>query len=172
MIILNTHNKFALEGLYRHHNVAVDQLRRVPHILEELHSSFVRLSGLEISVSELMACMLGLRKVGDLAKLGRNAKRLRSALSGLEPSDFEALQSIYLEMRVALDQYLIDEKLAKKLQASFFAATGKNIDCWQLVAAMTTKRKRGEWVRLTRTPPPTAKPFADIKEVVRKVANG
>ena len=120
----------------------------------------------------LIRYILSKRKTAEWPKLGKNALKLKSPLIGLEESDFEVLESVYIELGITLDEYLMQDAAATHMQQLFEHMTGKNIDQWQLVAAMTTKRKRGEWVKLKDITPPTAKPFSDFNEVIPKEANG
>lgn len=61
----------------------------------------------------------------------------------LKPKEWQAVDAIYLEMRIAADNFLIDRELRREFHGRFVARTGAHVPELLLTAAVIARRKGG-----------------------------
>lgn len=162
--------KLCLEGLYLHHGVATDQLRRIPAVLNAITGAFNRITGQETDAPTLHRYMVNRRKNKDWPCLGDKARKFSPPADEFDEDQIAVLEAIYIEINKTSDELLFSPKTAKLLSDRFAKEIGEIVPGHKLIAAIFQKRKRGEWacIREGVKKPAVAAPFSDIPIVARK----
>lgn len=158
--LLNLDEKPVLEELYVRYGVATDQLRRDQTALTNITNAFNQITSRDFSPGLLLRYMLNRRKAKDWAKLGSKAKKFESVKDLLSDYQLETLRSIYLEMDIPSDEFLINTDLKQAITQRFERLTRTKADGAILIAAIMAKRKRGEWVKIREV-----EGFEDIEQI-------
>lgn len=167
--------KSCLEQLYVQNAIPLCQLLRAPGVLDRIATSFNKLCDTKYEAGVLHRYMVNRRKNRDWPRLGKRARRFKSAYKLLTDHQLKVLQDIYEQLDITSDEYLFSSEFGRMLVREFGKRTGAIIPTSTLVAVVFAKRKRGEWVcireEIANENRSAAHAFNDLDEVERIFKN-
>lgn len=169
-IPLSPHEREMLKHLYLEFRTPSDRYKRLPQQLERFVRRWNALSERHDSPGEVLHYIVTKRKNGDWVTLDGDYERLQSM-----PDDFlsepewailgEVYESVVMTRDVGSDTLAFDDVLAREVGRSFAIRAGRVVHAGLLFAAIMTKRKRGEWLKLGRSAGKQDIGFNDIDEI-------
>ena len=156
-----------LKKRYLLYRIPSDQYKRRLRIAARFLREWNALSGRSDCWEDVIHFIITKRKNGEWVTFGDThllmAEPDWDTLTAPEWASLErAYREVVLAREVASDHLVYDQTLAAELARRFAALTGRSLPSMTLAALAMSKRKRGEWVRLT---PADGLGFSDIDEV-------
>ncbi len=157
-----------LQSLYLEFRIPSDQYKRRPRDAQRFLRRWNALSGRADLWEDVIHFIITRRKRKRWVVLGDDYIPLAEPdWDTLNVAEWTALECAYrkvvLAQDIASDNLVYDPLLAAALAREFAALTGRSLPSAILIALVMSKRKRGEWARLTPTPEGIG--FSDMDEV-------
>jgi hypothetical protein len=158
-IPLSTVEVDLLKHLYLAFGYPSDQYKRRPTEKARFVRRWNNLSERSDSEGDLLHFVITKRKNSQWVTFDGNYKELESMPDDfLSPQEWTYLEEAYIEVLVSKnlgsDNIAYDPKLAQEIGVAFARRSARAIHAPLLLAAIEEKRKRGNWVKLTKAPKP------------------
>ena len=154
-IPLSTHEVELLKELYLQKGIPSDQYAKRPVDLAEFIAQWNAMSERNDTAGEVLHYIKSKRRHKLWPTFGGMHQRMAEWQDGvLYPAEWEALRAVYEAKLVPLgmgsDNLAYDEALAKQCAQEFARLTGRIVSGQTLLALIMAKRKRGDWITLSK----------------------
>jgi hypothetical protein len=159
-----------LQELYLSFRIPSDQYNQRSEDLRRLTDAWNGATGRSDEPGEVLHYIVTQRKQKLWVTFDGDHEQLAGpAEDFLTPQEWQHLEAIYNEIlvgrNIGSDNLGFDPSLAREVSTAFFRRAGRSVSGRQLLAAILTRRKRGEWIHLEPGEGEEGLGFGDIDQI-------
>lgn len=156
-----------LRTFHRQSGVPDGQFSQRPRFWRQFTNAWNGATGRSDSPEEVLHYIMTKRKQALWFRFGKDHKPLPTPEPDiLIPEQWAVVDSLYVDMGVGADNFLVDRELRSELLRRFIAHTGVHIPELLFTSALIARRKAGWLPKVPHTPPPDGDfGFRDIDQV-------
>lgn len=154
-----------LRTLHKQSGVPDGQFPQRPSFWREFTDTWNEATGRNDSPEELLHYIVTQRKQAKWFRFDGDYERLATpSFDLLSDEEWKVVETIYVDMGHAADNFLYDGELRSELLARFIQRTGRHIPDLVFSAALIARRKRG-WLPKTESRDHNSIGFSDLDDV-------